>query len=100
MLYHQNTLKENKLIMGFMHKDEYEDFIIHQNATVISAEEISEMKQNLSPLIGAQFNVLSIPKEILKAFGMDERTVREKIKSLSVQLSCLEEEHGKKSNHD
>ena len=49
MLYHQNTLKENKLIMGFMHKDEYEDFIIHQNATVISAEEISEMKQNLSP---------------------------------------------------
>ena len=67
MLYHQNTLKENKLIMGFMHKDEYEDFIIHQNATVISAEEISEMKQNLSPLIGAQFNVLSIPKEILKA---------------------------------
>ena len=68
MLYHQNTLKENKLIMGFMHKDEYEDFIIHQNATVISAEEISEMKQNLSPLIGAQFNVLSIPKEILKAF--------------------------------
>jgi transposase len=39
-------------------------------------------------------------KEILKAFGMDERTVREKIKSLSVQLSCLEEEHGKKSNHD
>ena len=54
--------------MGFMHKDEYEDFIIHQNATVISAEEISEMKQNLSPLIGAQFNVLSIPKEILKAF--------------------------------
>ena len=68
MLYHQNTLKENKLIMGFMHKDEYEDFIIHQNATVISAEEISEIKQNLSPLIGAQFNVLSIPKEILKAF--------------------------------
>ena len=63
-----DTLNENKLIMGFMHKDEYEDFIIHQKATVFSAEEISEMKQNLSPLIGAQFNVLSIPKEILKAF--------------------------------
>ena len=54
--------------MGFMHKDEYEDYVIQQNATVISAEEITEMKQNLSPLIGAQFNVLSIPKEILKAF--------------------------------
>ncbi len=39
-------------------------------------------------------------KEILKAFGMDERTVREKIKSLSVQLSCLEKEYGKKNNRD
>ena len=55
MLYHQNTLKENKLIMGFMHKDEYEDFIIHQNATVISAEEISEMKQNLSPVLNSMY---------------------------------------------
>ena len=27
--------------MGFMHKDEYEDYVIQQNATVISAEEIS-----------------------------------------------------------
>ena len=38
--------------MGFMHKDEYEDYIIQQNANVISEEEITEMKQNLSPLIG------------------------------------------------
>lgn len=54
--------------MGFMNKDEYEKYIIQQNVNVISEDEIAEMKQNLAPLIGAQFNVLSIPKEILKAF--------------------------------
>lgn len=54
--------------MGFMHKDNYENYIKQLNANVISEEEIINMRQSLSPLIGAQFNVLSIPKEILKAF--------------------------------
>ena len=50
-----------------MHKDEYEDYIIQQNANVILEDEIAEMKQNLAPLIGAQFNVLSIPKRNIKS---------------------------------
>ncbi len=54
--------------MGFMHKDEYEDYVKQYNANVISEQEIQEMKAALSPLIGAQFNILSIPKEILTAF--------------------------------
>ena len=54
--------------MGFMHKDEYEDYVEQYDANVISNEEMEEMKASLSPLIGVQFNVLSIPKEILKAF--------------------------------
>ena len=39
-------------------------------------------------------------KEILKAFDIDERAIKEKIKSLSVQLSYLEEKHSRKrDNH-
>lgn len=51
-----------------MNKDKYEDYIEQHNTNVISNEEIEEMKATLLPLIGVQFNVLSIPKEILKAF--------------------------------
>lgn len=54
--------------MGFMHKEQYEDYIKQHKASVIAQEEIDNMKTILAPLIGVQFNVLSIPKEILKAF--------------------------------
>ena len=54
--------------MGFMTKDEYERYVTENTVNVISEEDISSIKSSLQPLIGAQFNVLSIPKEILKAF--------------------------------
>lgn len=54
--------------MAFMTKDEYEAYVTEHASYVISAEEIAEIKIALRPLIGAQFNILSIPQEILLAF--------------------------------
>lgn len=53
---------------GFMTNDEYEKYVKENCVTVISNSEIQEIKAVLQPLIGAQFNILSIPEEILKAF--------------------------------
>lgn len=53
---------------GFMTKEAYEKYVADHCETVISQEEINDIKESLKPLIGAQFNVLSIPEEILKAF--------------------------------
>lgn len=54
--------------MGFMSKDEYEQYLVDHPVTIISDDEIDVIKRALQPLIGAQFNILSIPKEILLAF--------------------------------
>lgn len=54
--------------MGFMHKYDYEKYVSEHKKTIISEKEIEDMKVNLSSLIGTQFNILSIPKEILRAF--------------------------------
>lgn len=54
--------------MGFMKKEDYEDYVLQHQTQIITQTEIEEMKIILAPLIGVQFNVLSIPKEILKAF--------------------------------
>ncbi len=54
--------------MGFMTKDEYEKYVSEHVVSVISEEDIVGIKTALQPLIGAQFNILSIPKEILLAF--------------------------------
>lgn len=54
--------------MGFMTKEQYERYVKKHSVKVIGEEEIRKIKTALQPLIGAQFNVLSIPKEILLAF--------------------------------
>ncbi len=54
--------------MAFMTKDEYEAYVAEHASNVVSAEDIANIKSALHPLIGAQFNILSIPKEILLAF--------------------------------
>lgn len=54
--------------MAFMTRDEYETYVAEHPSTIVSAEEISYIKTALKPLVGAQFNILSIPKEILLAF--------------------------------
>ncbi len=54
--------------MGFMTKDAYERYLSQHPADVIGTEDISEIKTAISPLVGTQFNILSIPKEILEAF--------------------------------
>lgn len=53
---------------GFMTSAEYEHYIQTHLVTVVSDEEIDEIKIALQPLIGTQFNILSIPKDVLKAF--------------------------------
>lgn len=53
---------------GFMTLEEYEKYVASHSVSVVSSTEIEEIKTALKPLIGAQFSVLSIPKEILKAF--------------------------------
>lgn len=54
--------------MGFMTREEYEQYVSNHIVNVICAEDIDNIKRSLLPLIGAQFNILSIPKEILLAF--------------------------------
>lgn len=54
--------------MGFMTKEEYEAYVKEHISAVVSADEIKDMKTALRPLLGAQFHILSIPKEILPAF--------------------------------
>lgn len=54
--------------MGFMTREEYERYVTENIVNVIGAEAIKDIKTALQPLIGAQFNILSIPKEILLAF--------------------------------
>lgn len=55
--------------MPFMTKDDFEAYIAAHPKNTITDEKIGEIKQALSPLIGAQFNILSIPQEILIAFA-------------------------------
>lgn len=54
--------------MAFMTKAEYENYIATHHTAVITEEEMHDIRDSLHPLVGAQFNILSIPKEILKAF--------------------------------
>ncbi len=54
--------------MGFMTREEYERYITENIVNVIGAEAIDDIKTALQPLIGAQFNILSIPEEILLTF--------------------------------
>lgn len=54
--------------MAFMTKEEFENYIATHVTTVISEEEMNNIRESLRPLIGAQFNILSIPEDILKAF--------------------------------
>ncbi len=54
--------------MAFMTKEEYEAYVREHTHSVASSEDIANIKAALRPLIGAQFNILSIPKEILPAF--------------------------------
>lgn len=54
--------------MSFMTRDEYEAYIAAHTPCIISAEDIAILKSTLHPLIGAQFHILSIPREILLAF--------------------------------
>ena len=51
--------------MAFMTKNEYEKYVAEHTANVVSAKAIANIKLALHPLIGAQFNILSIPKEII-----------------------------------
>lgn len=51
----------------FITKENYEEYA-SKEIDVISADEITELKKALHPLIGVQFSVLSLPKEILKGF--------------------------------
>lgn len=54
--------------MAFMTREEYEEYVRTHTTSVVTPKEIAAVKESLKPLIGAQFNVLSIPEEILKAF--------------------------------
>lgn len=54
--------------MSFMTKEEYEQYVSTHVVNTITTEQLNLIKHSLSPLIGAQFNILSIPKEILIAF--------------------------------
>lgn len=54
--------------MPFMTRDNFETYIATHPGSTITDEQIGEIKQALSPLINAQFNILSIPQEILIAF--------------------------------
>lgn len=54
--------------MPFMTKDNFETYIATHPGNTITSEKIREIKQTLLPLIGVQFNILSIPQEILIAF--------------------------------
>lgn len=54
--------------MAFMTKENYEAYVKKHASNVVSIEDIANIKSDLLPLIGVQFNILSIPKEILFAF--------------------------------
>ncbi len=54
--------------MAFMTKEAYETYLATHVTSVISEEEMNDVRASLRPLIGAQFHILSIPKDILKAF--------------------------------
>jgi len=54
--------------MAFMTQNEYEHYIAEHVARSVTPLQIEELRNSLLPLIGAQFNILSIPQEILTAF--------------------------------
>lgn len=54
--------------MGFMTKEEFEKYLIEHPVNVIDNDSINNVMISLQPLIGTQFNILSIPKAVLKAF--------------------------------
>ncbi|WP_074350037.1 hypothetical protein [Proteiniborus sp. DW1] len=51
-----------------MSRDEYEKYVSLHIKNTITDEQIQNIKLSLAPLIGVQFNILSIPEEILIAF--------------------------------
>lgn len=54
--------------MAFMTKQEFENYISSNQGNSITEQQIDDIKDSISPLIGTQFNILSIPEEILIAF--------------------------------
>jgi hypothetical protein len=54
--------------MAFMTKEEYEQYIAQHIVNPVTPTQIASFRRSLQPLIGAQFNILSIPEEILTAF--------------------------------
>lgn len=54
--------------MAFMTKKQYEKYVRKHVANVVSKKDMDDIKITLQPLIDTQFNILSIPKEILLAF--------------------------------
>jgi len=54
--------------MAFMTKQDFENYISSNPGNSITEQQIYDIKDSLSPLIGTQFNILSIPEEILIAF--------------------------------
>ncbi len=54
--------------MAFMSETEFEKYVAKHAVNTVTPEQIAALRESLMPLIGAQFNILSIPKEILTAF--------------------------------
>ena len=76
--------------MAFMTKEEYEAYVAEHASNVVSTEDIAHIKTALQPLIGAQFNILSIPKEILLAFEPSQigTIIGSLAKKVHVGFSC------------
>lgn len=53
---------------GYLNKEEYEKYIKRVKDKTVSPTDIDNMKSNLQPLVETQFDILSIPKDVLKAF--------------------------------
>lgn len=51
--------------MAFMTKEEYEQYVEQHIVNPVTPTQIAALRRSLEPLIGAQFNILSIPEEIL-----------------------------------
>lgn len=54
--------------MAFMTRTEYEAYVANHPVTIVSSDEITAVRNALTDLIGVQFPILSIPREILLAF--------------------------------
>ncbi len=54
--------------MSFMTRDVYEQYVAENVVNPVTTQQIETLRESLNPLLGAQFNILSIPGEILTAF--------------------------------